>query len=196
VEQAPAAAAAAAAPAGSPPRLLTGMSAQRVQQLETLVELKKLYRNCIRAEALLGLASPVYVAPEGEPCRFSAACIGRVAPTAACLSSAAIAARSQMQDNYRQYDMPALFTPGQLTAGFAHKTMLAALQDWYACSAYACFCCSTSLSPSMHPDAVGLPGLHTYARIHYSCAHCNVFVLMPTAPLYVACVLWCALFVY
>jgi hypothetical protein len=42
------------------------MSAQRVQQLETLVELKKLYRNCIRAEALLGLASPVYVAPEGE----------------------------------------------------------------------------------------------------------------------------------
>uniref|UniRef100_A0A383VBJ9 Letm1 RBD domain-containing protein n=1 Tax=Tetradesmus obliquus TaxID=3088 RepID=A0A383VBJ9_TETOB len=62
LEQAPAAA--AAAPAG-PPRLLTGMSAQRVQRLETLVELKKLYRNCIRAEALLGRASPVYVAPEG-----------------------------------------------------------------------------------------------------------------------------------
>ncbi|KAF6258973.1 hypothetical protein COO60DRAFT_1515473 [Scenedesmus sp. NREL 46B-D3] len=67
LEQAPPPAAATAEPAaGSPRRMLTGMSAQRVQQLETLVELKKLYRNCIRAEGLLGLASPVYVAPEGD----------------------------------------------------------------------------------------------------------------------------------
>jgi hypothetical protein len=50
------------------------MSAQRVQQLETLVELKKLYRNCIRAEALLGHTSPVYVAPEGEQCGVGRHC--------------------------------------------------------------------------------------------------------------------------
>lgn len=54
-----------AAPAAAP-RLLTGYSAQRVQRLEALVELKKLYRNCIRAEALLALPSPVYEEPEGE----------------------------------------------------------------------------------------------------------------------------------
>lgn len=60
-------AAAAPAAAGSrPPRLLAGVSAERVQRLEALVELKKLYRNCIRAEALLGLPSPVYVAPDSE----------------------------------------------------------------------------------------------------------------------------------
>jgi hypothetical protein len=37
-----------------------------VQRLETLVELKKLYRNIIRAEALLALSSPVYTPPDGE----------------------------------------------------------------------------------------------------------------------------------
>lgn len=47
-------------------RILQGLSAERVQRLETLVELKKLYRNIIRAEALLALPSPVYTAPEGE----------------------------------------------------------------------------------------------------------------------------------
>lgn len=46
-------------------RILQGLSAERVQRLETLVELKKLYRNIIRAEALLALPSPVYTAPEG-----------------------------------------------------------------------------------------------------------------------------------
>jgi hypothetical protein len=46
-------------------QILQGLSAERVQRLETLVELKKLYRNIIRAEALLALPSPVYTAPEG-----------------------------------------------------------------------------------------------------------------------------------
>jgi hypothetical protein len=47
-------------------RILQGISAERVQRLETLVELKKLYRNIIRAEALLALSSPVYTPPDGE----------------------------------------------------------------------------------------------------------------------------------
>lgn len=50
---------------GSRRRILQGLSAERVQRLETLVELKKLYRNLIRAEALLALPSPVYTPPEG-----------------------------------------------------------------------------------------------------------------------------------
>lgn len=50
---------------GSQRRILQGLSAERVQRLETLVELKKLYRNLIRAEALLALQSPVYTPPEG-----------------------------------------------------------------------------------------------------------------------------------
>eukprot|EP00879_Flechtneria_rotunda_P008574 GHRR01008984.1.p1 GENE.GHRR01008984.1~~GHRR01008984.1.p1 ORF type:complete len:466 (+),score=187.81 GHRR01008984.1:140-1537(+) len=54
----------AAAP-GTSPRLLTGLSAERVQRLGALVELKKLYRNCIRADLLLQLPGPIYVAPEG-----------------------------------------------------------------------------------------------------------------------------------
>jgi len=57
----------AAADAGlSRRRILQGLSAQRVQRLETMVEIKKLYRNIIRAEALLALPSPVYKPPEGE----------------------------------------------------------------------------------------------------------------------------------
>eukprot|EP00878_Enallax_costatus_P029321 GHUV01031777.1.p1 GENE.GHUV01031777.1~~GHUV01031777.1.p1 ORF type:complete len:186 (+),score=34.29 GHUV01031777.1:179-736(+) len=76
-----------ASPAGTArKRLLTGLSAQRVQRLESLVELKKLYRNCIRAESLLALPSPVYV-PEGgylchnphSSCVLAAA--GQQAPT-------------------------------------------------------------------------------------------------------------------
>lgn len=47
-------------------RILQGVSAERVQRLETLVELKKLYRNLIRAEALLALPSPVYTPPDGK----------------------------------------------------------------------------------------------------------------------------------
>lgn len=50
---------------GSQRRNMQGLSAERVQRLETLVELKKLYRNLIRAEALLALPSPVYTPPEG-----------------------------------------------------------------------------------------------------------------------------------
>lgn len=46
--------------------VLQGVSAERVQRLETLVELKKLYRNIIRAEALLALSSPVYTPLDGE----------------------------------------------------------------------------------------------------------------------------------
>ena len=57
---------AAAAEAGlAQRRILQGLSAQRVQRLETLVELKKLYRNIIRAEALLALRSPVYTPAAG-----------------------------------------------------------------------------------------------------------------------------------
>jgi hypothetical protein len=56
----------AAEPGLAQRRILQGMSAERVQRLQTLVELKKLYRNVIRAEALLALPSPVYIAPEGE----------------------------------------------------------------------------------------------------------------------------------
>lgn len=65
-DQAAGSQAAAAAAGISQRRILQGLSAQRVQRLETLVELKKLYRNIIRAEALLALPSPVYTAPEGE----------------------------------------------------------------------------------------------------------------------------------
>lgn len=46
-------------------RILQGISAERLQRLEALVELKRLYRNVIRAEALLALPSPVYTPPEG-----------------------------------------------------------------------------------------------------------------------------------
>lgn len=60
LDEAPPAAAPASAPA---PRLLAGLSGARVSRLEALVDLKKLYRNCIRAEALLRLPSPVYTAP-------------------------------------------------------------------------------------------------------------------------------------
>ncbi|GBF97790.1 hypothetical protein Rsub_10215 [Raphidocelis subcapitata] len=39
---------------------LAAESPARVRRLETLVELKKLYRNCLRADTLLGLPTPIY----------------------------------------------------------------------------------------------------------------------------------------
>ena len=36
------------------------LSAKRVRRLDILVQLRKVYRNLIRAEGLLGLPSPVY----------------------------------------------------------------------------------------------------------------------------------------
>jgi hypothetical protein len=36
------------------------LSAKRVRRLDILVQLRKLYRNLIRAEGLLALQSPVY----------------------------------------------------------------------------------------------------------------------------------------
>jgi len=39
-------------------------SAERVRRLTVLLELRKVYRNCLRGESLLGCASPVYVKPE------------------------------------------------------------------------------------------------------------------------------------
>ncbi len=41
---------------------------QRIKRLETLVELKKLYRNCLRAETLLAQPSPVYSPSASESC--------------------------------------------------------------------------------------------------------------------------------
>lgn len=47
---------------------LAAMSPERVRRLEALVELKKLYRNCLRAETLLELPSPIYtLGPLGAP---------------------------------------------------------------------------------------------------------------------------------
>ncbi|KAG2422678.1 hypothetical protein HXX76_015842 [Chlamydomonas incerta] len=42
-------------------------SDERVRRLTTLVETRRLYRNLIRAQHLLGLATPIYVAPPPAP---------------------------------------------------------------------------------------------------------------------------------
>jgi hypothetical protein len=44
-------------------------SAERAQRLSNLVETRRLYRNCVRAQHLLGSPSPVYRPPQldGEP---------------------------------------------------------------------------------------------------------------------------------
>lgn len=42
-------------------------SDERVRRLTTLVETRRLYRNLIRAQHLLGLATPIYVAPPPPP---------------------------------------------------------------------------------------------------------------------------------
>jgi len=43
---------------------LAAQSPARVRRLEALVELKKLYRNCLRADTLLELPTPIYTARE------------------------------------------------------------------------------------------------------------------------------------
>lgn len=45
------------------------MSADRVKRLKTLVQLRKLFRNLLRAERLLGTTFPVYQKPAQEPPR-------------------------------------------------------------------------------------------------------------------------------
>ena len=68
---------------------LAAESPARVRRLETLVELKKLYRNCLRADTLLSLASPVYEPlPEGSDAAAAAAS----APAAASAAAASAAA--------------------------------------------------------------------------------------------------------
>lgn len=54
------------APPTAPAEDLAARSAERVKRLTTLVETRRLYRNCIRAKYLLEAASPVYKAPQPD----------------------------------------------------------------------------------------------------------------------------------
>lgn len=45
------------------------MSAERVKRLKTLVQLRKLFRNLLRAERLLATTSPVHQKPVQDPPR-------------------------------------------------------------------------------------------------------------------------------
>ncbi len=66
-----------AAPPSAPPHDdVAARSAERIQRLMTLVETRRLYRNCIRAKCLLELPSPVYRPPPAPEAQAEAPALG------------------------------------------------------------------------------------------------------------------------